>query len=126
MKGNDTFHLDDKRKIQSAGILKKRGVLLVLSENFLGKAFIIEKPLYIIGRDEVCDIVIRDMLISKKHCKIYMTDEGHYNLEDMDSTNSTYLNGKVLKKPAQITYGDRIIIGNTILRFFHEEKFESK
>lgn len=126
MTENDTLHLGDNRKIYSSGILSKKGVLLILSENFLGKSFILTNPVSIIGRETSCDIIIDDPLISKKHCKISLSDEGHYHIEDLDSTNSTYLNGKLLKKIAQISYGDRIIIGDTILRFFHEEKFESK
>ncbi|MBN2402602.1 MAG: FHA domain-containing protein [Spirochaetes bacterium] len=126
MTGTDTFHLDDNRKIHSAGILNRKGILLILSENFLGKSFVLDKKVSIVGRDESCDIVINDPLISKKHCSITLTDEGHYHIEDLDSTNSTFLNGKLLKKPGHISYGDRIIIGDTILRFFHEEKFESK
>jgi pSer/pThr/pTyr-binding forkhead associated (FHA) protein len=126
MTANDTIHLDEKRKIPSVGFLSKKGVLIILSENFLGKAFILDKKAATIGRDESCEIVITDSLISKKHCRISISNEGHYFIEDLDSTNSTYLNGKLLKKPIQLTYGDRIIIGDTILRFFHEEKFESK
>lgn len=123
---NDTIDLAGSRKIQSAGILKIRGVLLVLSENFLGASFVLNKAVSVLGRDESCDIVINDKLISKKHCKITLNNEGHYHVEDLDSTNSTYLNGKLLNKPTLITYGDRIIAGDTILRFFHEEKFERK
>jgi pSer/pThr/pTyr-binding forkhead associated (FHA) protein len=126
MTDTDTLHLDEDRKINSAGILSKRGVLLILSENFLGKSFILAKIVSIVGREKTSDIIINDPLISKEHCKITLTDEGHYHIEDMDSTNSTYLNSKLLKKPAHISYGDRIIIGDTIMRFFHEEKFESK
>ncbi len=126
MNGNDTFHLDDGRKIHSSGILGTKGVLLILSENFLGKSYIIDKKVTLIGRDETCDLILNDPLISKKHCRITLTDEGHYHIEDLDSTNSTFLNGKLLKKPGHISYGDRIIIGDTILRFFHQEKFESK
>ena len=126
MTEKDTLHLNENRKIPSSGILSKKSVLLILSENFLGKTFILDKPESIIGRDASCDMVIDDPLISKKHCKITLVDDqGHYHIEDMDSTNSTYLNGKLLKKPAHIVYGDRIIIGDTIMRFFHEEKFES-
>jgi pSer/pThr/pTyr-binding forkhead associated (FHA) protein len=126
MTGNDTFHLDENRKIHSSGILSTKGVLLILSENFLGKSFILDKKVTVVGRDETCDIIIDDPLISKKHCIITLSDEGYYHIEDLDSTNSTYLNGKLLKKTVHISYGDRIIIGDTILRFFHQEKFESK
>ena len=122
---NDTIDLKYKRKIKSAGLLKTKAVLLVLSNNFFGKSFILKKLETIIGRDQNCDITIKDSLISKKHCKI-VNDDNQFKMEDLDSTNSTYLNGKLLKKSANITYGDRIIIGDTILRFFLEEKFETK
>ncbi len=122
----DTIHLDHKRKIQSAGLLKGRAVLLILSENFLGQSFILNKPVTVLGRDKDCNFHIDDPLISKHHCKITLNSDGHFLIEDLDSTNSTYLNGSILKKPALINYGDRIIIGDTIIRFFHEEKFEAK
>jgi pSer/pThr/pTyr-binding forkhead associated (FHA) protein len=126
MQGKDTVELNHKRKIQAAGILKVRAVLLILSGNFLGKSFILDQPSTLIGRDQNCDIQIDDPLISKKHCKILFNEDGHFQIEDMDSKNSTYLNGKILKKPAVMNYGDRIIIGDTILRFFYEEKFETR
>jgi pSer/pThr/pTyr-binding forkhead associated (FHA) protein len=126
MTDSDTIYLEKDRRIQSAGILKIRGVLVVLSDNFLGMTFILDKILMVMGRDESCDIQIEDPLISKKHCTLFLDPDGHFMIEDMGSTNSTYLNGKVLKKPVRLSYGDRIITGNTVMRFFHEEKFESK
>lgn len=126
MRKDDTVELNKKRKILSSGILNKKAVLLILSDNFLGHAFILDKPSIVIGRDESCDFCINDPLISKKHCTVTSENDGHFLLQDLASTNSTYLNGKILKKPHTLTYGDRIIIGDTILRFFHEENFETK
>jgi pSer/pThr/pTyr-binding forkhead associated (FHA) protein len=126
MQLDDTVQINQKRKILSAGILKKRAVLIILSDNFLGQSCVLDKPSVITGRDKTCEFRIDDPLISKKHCEITSENDGHFILQDLDSTNSTYLNGKVLKKPHTLTYGDRIIIGNTILRFFHEENFETK
>ncbi len=126
MPGKDTVEINQKRKIHAAGLLKIRAVLLILSGNFLGKSFILNRSLTIIGRDQDCDIQIDDPLISKKHCKIIINQDGHFQIEDLDSKNSTYLNGKIIKKPVIMNYGDRIIIGDTILRFFYEEKFETR
>ena len=126
MRKDDTVQLNQKRKIVSAGILDRRAVLLVLSDNFLGQTFVLDKPSVFIGRDSSCDFHIDDPLISKKHCSVTSEKDGHFVLQDLESTNSTYLNGKILKKAHTLTYGDRIIIGDTILRFFHEENFETK
>jgi len=125
MINDDTVNVN-KRRIQSAGILRKKALLVVMSENFLGKSFILNKNNMILGRENNSDIAINDPLISKKHCKITLNKDGHFQIEDLESTNSTYINGKLLKKPVTLNYGDRIIIGNTIIRFFHEEKFETR
>lgn len=125
MNNDDTVNVN-KRRIQSAGILRKKALLVIMSENFLGQSFILDKNDMILGRESNSDIAINDPLISKKHCKITLNEDGHFQIEDLESTNSTYLNGKLLKKPVTLNYGDRIIIGNTIIRFFHEEKFETK
>jgi pSer/pThr/pTyr-binding forkhead associated (FHA) protein len=39
----------------------------------------------------------------------------------MGSTNATFVNGRMVKKPVQLNYGDKILLGETVLRFFIEE-----
>ena len=112
------------RKYHAAGKLVNRGVLVILSKKLLGKSYILNKSVNIIGRRDDCDIEIPDPLISNRHCRIIYNDEGHFQIDDLESTNSTYLNNKLLKKPAVLAYGDRIIVGNTIMRFFYEEVFD--
>lgn len=114
------------RKFQASGKLVNRAVLVVLSKDLLGKSYILNKSVNIIGRRDDCDIQVPDPLISNRHCRIICNEEGHFQIDDLRSTNSTYLNNKLLKKPTVLAYGDRIIVGNTILRFFYEEKFELK
>ncbi len=116
--------LNDSSTNKPPSKLLNRGILLVLSSNFLGKTFIIDKPQTTIGRLEECDIHIQDPLISKKHCIINIDEEGKFSIEDLDSTNSTYINEKKIKKDVKLIYGDRIIIGNTIMRFYLEEKIK--
>ncbi|HOO72968.1 MAG TPA: FHA domain-containing protein [Spirochaetota bacterium] len=125
MTNKDTVKIE-KRKLQSSGKLINRAVLVILSKKHFGKSFILNKSVNIIGRRNDCDIRISDPLISNRHCRIIYTEDGRFQLDDLESTNSTYLNNKVLKKPAVLTYGDRIVAGNTIMRFFYEEQFEIK
>ena len=113
-------------KIKSTSLLSNQGVLLILSSNFLGITFVINDSIVTIGRSSECDMIINDSSVSKKHCEITLDDSLKYYIEDTDSKNSTFLNGKELKKKTHIIYGDRIIIGSTILRFFLEEKLEKK
>ncbi|HEQ72036.1 MAG TPA: FHA domain-containing protein, partial [Spirochaetia bacterium] len=80
----------------------------------------------ILGRNEECDIAVRDDLLSRRHCRITKNDHGEYVIEDLSSTNSTWLNSKELKAPATLRYGDRLLVGNTIFRFFLEEEVEKR
>jgi pSer/pThr/pTyr-binding forkhead associated (FHA) protein len=119
---NPATQLSEKQKNISSSFLSSRGVLLVLSSNFLGKTFIIDKPKNIIGRQDTCDFLINDPLISKEHCVIILDEEGKFFIEDLHSKNATYVNGKAIKKRTQIFYSDKIVTGSTIIRFYHEEK----
>ena len=123
---NSTIEQEDSRKYRSAGLLVKKGLLLVLSDNFFGKSFVIDKGETLIGRGKECDICILDQLISKVHSRISMDEEGLFFIEDLGPTNPTHVNKKELKKKRQLLYGDRIVMGDTILRFFLEEKLEKK
>lgn len=57
-----------------------------------------------------------DTLISNKHCLIYRKGDQIF-LQDLGSTNHTYLNGCILETPMPICPGDCITIGRTNLQF---------
>jgi pSer/pThr/pTyr-binding forkhead associated (FHA) protein len=114
------------KKFKSAGLLVKKGVLIVVSDNFFGETSVIEKVETVIGRGRECDICLLDPLISKIHCKIIADDEGNFFIEDLGPKNPTHVNRKVLKKRRPLLYGDRVVMGETIVRFLLEEKLEKK
>ncbi len=119
--------VSDVDKIGRAGSLGKRALLVVVSQKSLGKCLILEASdqLYVIGRDKEASLFIDDPKVSKHHCSV-SSQNGEFILSDNGSTNSTFLNNKTLKKPQVLSYGDRIILGGTILRFFFEEQIEQK
>lgn len=119
---DDTVINNDPRSLKSSGHLSSKGILIVLSPNFFGTTFIVEGDEYTIGRSDDADFTIKDDLISRKHCCIEREEGNHFTLEDLQSTNSSSINRKKLKKKQQLCYGDRIRIGNTVLRFFREEE----
>lgn len=57
----------------------------------------IEKEILTVGRKPDNDIVIDNPAVSGHHCKIFKQGEGFY-LEDLDSTNGTYVNEKRVMK----------------------------
>ena len=54
-----------------------------------------------------------DSFVSQLHARVYR-EAGSAMIEDLGSTNGTYLNGKRLTTPETITKGDRVQIGNTV------------
>jgi hypothetical protein len=64
-----------------------------------------------LGRGDV-EIHLEDPFASSRHARIFR--EGHvYVLEDLGSTNGTYLNNEPLRGPAPLHPGDRIRIGDS-------------
>jgi pSer/pThr/pTyr-binding forkhead associated (FHA) protein len=118
--------LADVSRIKGTTLLTDRGLLVVLSSNFLGKTFVINKNETVIGRGDESNMDIKDPMISHKHCLISIDESGKFYIEDLGSKNSTFVNDKEVKKKMHIIYGDRIIIGDTIMRFYLEEKIDKK
>jgi hypothetical protein len=69
-----------------------------------------------IGRSEEADVRITDRFASGIHCRVH-TRGNTYLVEDLDSTNGTYVNGGELRGEAPLTDMDEIQIGDTVLRF---------
>ena len=69
-----------------------------------------------IGRAPECAVSIDDEFASNLHSKIYRT-EGRYYVEDLGSTNGTYVNGRRIHYPTELRNGDRIKIGRTEVEF---------
>jgi hypothetical protein len=64
-----------------------------------------------LGRGEAVDIRIEDPYASSRHARIVRQGE-LLVLEDLGSTNGTYLNGEPLRGPQPLHPGDRIAIGD--------------
>ena len=68
-----------------------------------------------LGRRPYNDIVIDNLAVSGEHAVLQMTG-GEVVLEDLNSTNGTYVNGKAIKKQ-QLQNGDAIEIGKYKIKF---------
>ncbi|MDH7576492.1 MAG: FtsW/RodA/SpoVE family cell cycle protein [Bacillota bacterium] len=73
----------------------------------------------IIGRAPDCDITLPDHYVSSHHARIYLS-AGEYFVEDLGSTNGTFLNNKPLLAAARITPGDQLEIGRVIFTLTSE------
>ncbi|MDF1500432.1 MAG: FHA domain-containing protein [Anaerolineales bacterium] len=71
------------------------------------------KEVSLIGRDVTNDVVIGDAEVSRQHARITRTPGG-YVLEDLGSTNGTFVNGERLTTPRILNPGDLIAFGETV------------
>ncbi|TMK59663.1 MAG: FHA domain-containing protein [Actinobacteria bacterium] len=68
----------------------------------------------VIGRAMGCDLRLEDTYVSQEHARIFAKN-GSWYVEDLGSTNGTFVNEQRLAAPAMLTSGDRIRVGTTIL-----------
>ena len=66
-----------------------------------------------IGRDTHCDLSMMDETMSAHHARL-VHHHGQWWLEDLNSTNGTFLNREKLSTPAVIITGDEFKCGNTL------------
>lgn len=96
--------------------------LVVYAGANLGRIFPLAPGENIIGRSTQVDIILLDEEVSRSHACIRMTlgnasqPETELTLQDMGSTNGTFLNGCVVNGAVTLTAGDRIAIGNHVMK----------
>jgi pSer/pThr/pTyr-binding forkhead associated (FHA) protein len=66
-----------------------------------------------LGRDTNCDLSVMDDALSAHHARITF-HHGQWWLEDLNSTNGTYLNNEKLNTAAVVITGDEFRCGNTL------------
>jgi len=73
-----------------------------------------------VGRAAGCGVRVDDTYASQLHARVFQRD-GQYHVEDLGSTNGTYVNRRGTRSrdkvttPMAVQSGDRIIIGQTVL-----------
>jgi pSer/pThr/pTyr-binding forkhead associated (FHA) protein len=67
-----------------------------------------------LGRAAGCQITVDDTFVSQLHARVFARD-GRFLVEDLGSTNGTYLNRQKVAGPMVISPGDRLQVGNVVL-----------
>lgn len=68
-----------------------------------------------LGRSPACVVVLEnDTFASSVHARVFRQD-GDVFVEDLGSTNGTYVNGERLAAPTQLKRGDHLKVGSTVL-----------
>lgn len=84
--------------------------LIVVNGKQAGKEIPVSVPKFLIGRGEECQIRPQSSLVSRKHCAI-LIEEGSVVIEDLHSTNGTFVNDAKLLQRYELKNGDRIKVG---------------
>jgi hypothetical protein len=88
-----------------------------------GKTFLLEKEEILLGRDLANEIPISDPEVSRRHARFMMQGE-NIMVEDLGSTNGTFLNGQRISSPQQLRAGDVITLGEDIVLAFEQVGFD--
>ena len=78
-----------------------------------GRSFELGEELTV-GRAAGCQIALDDTYVSQLHARVFRRDNQFY-VEDLGSTNGTYLNRKKVTGPVAVRRGDRLQVGKTVL-----------
>lgn len=103
--------------------------LIIIEGRMEGHIFNLGRDTVFLGRSSKNDIRIRDNAVSRKQLKIYPLGK-RYFIEDLKSTNGTFINGELITpgEGYEISEGDIIEIGDTVIRLedLYAKKPEAK
>ena len=69
----------------------------------------------LIGRSPECALVLDDDYASGRHARIFQGDDGTWQVEDLRSTNGTFLGATRLTEPREVAVGSVLRIGQTVV-----------
>ncbi len=94
--------------------------LTILSGMHGGRHIRLERDSLVLGRHADCDLVLEDDTVSRRHARIVRTLTG-FALEDLDSRNGTYVNGRRVTARLPLRDGDQIQLFDIALTFHDAE-----
>jgi diguanylate cyclase (GGDEF)-like protein len=94
-----------------------RALLTVVGGGGTGRVHPVRDDETILGRGKECHMRIDDAGTSRRHARITTSRDGRYVLEDMGSTNGTFVSGRRVQRH-ELTSGERINIGPNVIVSF--------
>ena len=107
-----------QQRQQSAGGRQRRNAptkLVVTEGTLTGTTVALQSQTITLGRAHDSTIVLDDDYASSRHARIYPDQSGQWIVEDLGSTNGTYLDRSRLTSPTPIGLGAPIRIGKTVI-----------
>lgn len=96
---------------------KDRATLTILSGINAGQVFALDGTEHVVGRGTDADVWVEDGGVSRRHARITCRADGRYVVEDLGSTNGTFI-GSERVSVGELQPGDRLQLGpNLVFRF---------
>ena len=93
----------------------KPQLVVLAADRNLGARYRLSEEL-VIGRAEGSGILLDDTYASQQHARVFSQGESFF-VEDLGSTNGTYVNGRKISYALELRPGDRIKIGKTVFEY---------
>ena len=106
----------DRRRRQKPGRGRKGPTRLTVTAGPLSGTTLPLRPAgTLIGRSPECALVLDDDYASGRHARIFQDDDGTWKVEDLRSTNGTFLGATRLTEPREVAVGSVLRIGQTVV-----------
>ena len=82
----------------------------------VGRSFVLHQDTTTFGRTGGNDIIIPDGTVSRNHARLIF-DDRRWTLEDLQSSNGTFVNGAAVRRPRALAHGDELRLGDDVMTF---------
>ncbi len=91
----------------------------------IGRRIPLVNPQYIVGRDSEAGFVVSRSSVSRQHARLWNDEEGVWWVEDLNSTNGTFVNEQRLNRAVRMDDSDQVRFGDAIYKFLSGTNIES-
>ena len=132
MSGSQETRVTKISRLNEGLRVSSEGCLVMIHGPDLGKKYALAQDSFTIGRDSKNELVLDLDNVSRRHALI-TTREGQSFVQDLDSTNGTYLNDAEVVSEQPLRSGDYLKVGGAIFKFlqggnietlYHEEIYQ--
>lgn len=110
-------------KIQKRPFARSSALVVIYGQE-LGRKYDLDDGKTIIGRSSKSDIQIDHDSVSRQHVRVTV-DDGRVEIEDLGSTNGTFLNDEALEGRVALRTNDLIKVGRTVFKFIAHNNIEA-